>query len=482
MKKKKSLILAFVVLVLLVTACSSGTPVSTGGETEPSNNAAEPPSGNNAEPTESTGNSGDNSAAGGDGGEQAPAEKIAYKYDPATTGEITFWTWDAMFKEVIGEFKKVYPNIKVNMVQIEIGQLHDRLQTTIAAGKGAPDVSHVLGVDRYGAPGLLEDLLDPKYDMGRYEDKTAPYVWERWKSVDGKRLLAPPWDIGPAVFYYREDIYEQMGLPSDPEELGEFLQNEDNVFLAAQTLAANGIYMYEWRDSPAIQFGDASGYFDSEMNYLRNNERMVELLDLVKRGVQIGWAPQKSVLFSDEGKELLKQGKVASFPAASNGSRHLANVVPEQKGKWRATKVPLGVNASLVGSSFVIPSQSKNKEAAFAFLEFIAVDEAAWKIYVKNAVQSGWKHITSLPWYQDYENEFLGGQKEFAFYDTLVDSIPVRRYTPLDGQAWPIYIDLINQSIDKNIDSKTTLQQIETNTLRQLGPEIEKLKKEQGIE
>ena len=417
---------------------------------------------------------------GGNDDDSNEQDKIPYLHDSSLEGEITFWSWDDMFEEVIVEFNKVYPNIKVNFTRPDA--LEDKLQTTIAAGSGAPDVSHVMDISRFGAPGLLEDLLDPRYDMGRYKELTAPYVWERWMSLDGKRLLAPAWDIGPGVFYYREDIYEQMGLPSDPEELGEFLQDPENVFQAAQTLAANDIYMYEYRDSPAIQYGDALGYFDKDLNYTRNTERMVELLDLVKRGVQIGWAPQTSVLWGEEGKQMLRQGKVASFPAASNAARNLADIVPEQEGKWRVTKMPLGVSASLVSSSFVIPAQSQNKDAAFAFLEFITFDESAWKIYVERAVQSSWKQITSLPWYQEYQNEYLGGQKEFAFYDTLVDDIPIRRYTPLDGPAWPLYIDKINESIDKNIDSRTILQQIEDNTMKQLGPELEKLKQEYGIE
>src|SRR5690625_2956773 len=461
MRKKIGISIILIIIMFVITACS------TGGSGQNSVNDNE-------------NNELDNADVKHDNDENE-SDEVPLKHDSSLEGEITFWSWGDWIDEVEA-FNKIYPNIKVNVVTMEIDELHDKLHTTISAGSGAPDVSHVLGAERYSDPGLLEDLLDPRYDMGRYEHLTAPYVWERWKSIDGKRLLAPPWDIAPGVFYYREDIYDQMGLSTDPDELGEFLQDEDNVFMAAQTLAANDIYMYEFRDSPAIQYGDALGYFDSELNYTRNTDRMVELLDIVKRGVQIGWAPQISVLFSDEGKELLKQGRVASFPAASNGRIHLENVVPEQSGKWRATKMPFGVNASLVGSSFVLPSQSENKDAAFAFIEFIAVDEEAWKIYLDGSVQSGWKFITSLPWYDEFESEYLGGQQEFSLYDTLVDEIPVRRFTPLDGAAWPLYIDQINESIDKNIDSKTTLQQIEENTMKQLAPDIEEMKEIHGIE
>ncbi len=451
MNKKFSILAFLLIFSLLLAACSGGGKKESNGS-------------KNGEDKKDEG--------------LAPVEML---HDSSLEGEITVWSWGA-WEEQIEIFNELYPNIKVNLVQQEIDALHDNLQTTLTAGKGAPDVSHVLNVDRYGTPGLLEDLLDPQYDMGRYKHLAEPYVWERWMSLDGKRLLAPPWDIGSGVFYYREDIYEQMGLPSDPEELGEFLQDPENVFQAAQTLAANDIYMYEFRDSPAIQYGDAVGYFDENLNYMRNDERMIELLDHVKRGVQLGWAPQLSAFFSEEGNNLLKQGKIASLPVASNAYQQFSRVVPEQSGKWRATKMPFGVNVSLVGSSWVIPSQSQQKDAAFAFVEFMSVNEEAWKLYQEGGIQTGWKHIAELPWYQEYENEYFGGQKDFAFYNTLVPELPVRRYTPLDGAAWPLYIDKINESIDKNIDSRTTLQQIEDNTMKQLESDIEKLKEEYGIE
>src|SRR5690606_8969319 len=150
-------------------------------------------------------------------------------------------------------------------------------------------------------------------------------------------------------------------------------------------------------------------YFDSEFNYLRNDEKMADLLDFVKQGIQIGWAPQMNVLGTDEGKQLVNQGKVASFPLGSFGARELKNVFPDQAGKWRATKMPLGINVGLGGSTFVIPSQSNNKDAAWALVEWMMTAEEAWKVFSVNSVQSAWKHIAEMPWYQERENEFLGG-------------------------------------------------------------------------
>ncbi|HLU20868.1 MAG TPA: extracellular solute-binding protein [Bacillaceae bacterium] len=453
MKKKFSIIILSLVFMLVLSACSKGT--DTGSK---------------------------------DGGKKNDdkEDELQLTFGSDLEGEITLWVFageaePALYKDgIIPEFNKDYPNVKVNLVGLEFGQMHDQLQTTLNAGSGAPDVALVEQgqFPRYVTGNLLEDLLQPPYNAGKYKDMVSEYNWERWKSVDGEELYGIPWDVTPGVFYYREDIYEQYGLPSDPEELGEFLKSPENVLDAARTFAANGIYMFEWRDSPAIQYGDAVGYFDSEYNWTRNDDKMAELLDFVKEGVQIGWAPQISILYDDAGKQLVNQGKVASFPIGSFGARELRAIFPEQEGKWRATSMPLGLNVGLGGSTFVIPSQSKNKEAAWALVEWMNIKEEAWKHFVEDSIQPAWKHITSLPWYQEHTNDYLGGQQDYKLYDSLDEDIPVRRLTPLDGQAWPIYIDRVAEAIDKNIDSKTVLNQIEEAAMRELGPEIEKLKAE----
>lgn len=453
MKKRLTFLIVLMISAMVFVACSSDSSKS------------------------GTNNNGNNN---NENNENEQEDESLFEIDPDLEGDITFWTWTPdIYEKVVEGFNKDYPNIQVEVVGLDFGELHDNLQTTMAAGSGAPDVSQVEQgqFPRYSTEDLLEDLLQPPYNAGPYEEYTSDYNWERWKSVDGKRLLGMPWDVTPGVFYYREDIYEQMGLPNDPEELGEYLQDKDNVINAAQTLTANDTYMWDWRDLPAVQYGDALGYFDTDYNWTRNTDRMAELIDVVKQGIQIGWAPQLGAM-SDEGKQLLKQGKIASLAMGSFGARDLEAALPEQAGQWRATRMPLDVNTGLGGSSFVIPSQGEQKEATWAFVEWMTLDEEAWKVFVDHSVQPSFHHITSLPWYEELTNEFLGDQQDYKLYSAVAENIPVRRLTPLDGIGWDHYIDGINEAIENNIDSKTILNQIEDDAMKELAPEIEKLQEE----
>lgn len=466
MKKPLSFtITLLLVLVLALTGCAGGS----GGNTTNAPEADKPA--NAAETTENK--------TEGNSPANAPVEEAKVEFAASTaTGEVTIWTFVSQLKEVGDEFNKQFPNIKVKVVDMGWA-VHDKLATTLAAGTGAPDLAIIEQgqFPRYVTGGVLEDLLQQPYDAGRFQNDVSEYNWNRWKSVDGTKLLGMPWDVTPGVLYYRADIYEQLGLPSDPEELGEYLQDPENVLTVAQTLKADGKYFMEWGDGPVHWGGDAIGYFGNDLSWLRNNDNLAQLLDVTKRGEQLKWAPYQG-WGSDKGKQMVKKGELTGTVIGSWGARELEKTFPDLKGKWRAAKMPFGLAVGMGGSSFVMPSQSKNKQAAWAFMEWATRSEDAWKIWTKYSIQPGWKNIQNLDWYIGHKNEYLGGQEDYKLYQELEANIPSRTLNPLDGKAWPIWLEGVQKAIKKNLDSKAILQEIQENIENKLKPDIEKLKKE----
>lgn len=453
----------------ILSACSDGSAPSTpaAGTT---NNA---PAAEENKTAESAGEK----AGTNDSGKAPNAEGLPSK---DIKGEITVWAFnEKMFDEVGKAFMAEYPGIKVNTVVMPFGDLHDKLQTTLAAGSGAPDVAEVemYQFSRYMTGNVLENLLAEPYNAGQYKDLVHPFNWERWMTPDSKKLLGMPWDMTPGVYYYRADIFEELGLPSDPEELGEYIQDPENFLNLVQVLKASGKYFMEWTDGPMVWVGDEVGYFDTaDLKWTRNTEKIVNILDITKRGNQLGWAPH--IGYADEkGKQLVLKGDLVGIVAGSFGARSLAETFPELSGKWKATRLPVGINVGMGGSSFVIPSQSKNKEAAWAYIQWSMRSENAWKIWTSHNVQPGYKDIASKDWYKNTENPYLGGQKEFEFYESLNDAIPVKHLTPVDNKAWEIYIGAIGDALAKNTDSRTVIKNIEESVLTQASKEIANFKK-----
>ena len=185
---------------------------------------------------------------------------------------------------------------------------------------------------RYSTGGVLTDLLQPPYNAGKYKEQVSEYNWNRWSSIDGSQLLGMPWDVTPSVTYYRADIFEELGLPSDPTELGEYIQDPDNFFTLAQTLKANGKWAMEWRDSPVHWLGDSLGYYDKDLNWVRNTDEFVKFLDISKRVNQLKIAPHDGI-YSDKGKQRVKKGESVMYVSGTYAPRDLSINFPEQKGK-----------------------------------------------------------------------------------------------------------------------------------------------------
>lgn len=474
MKRKTNNLLGCLLLAvaLMLPACSSA-PATSGNES--SSNNEKTTASANAGTTEATTETAEPAAS------EAVAADTAATDLPSKdiTGEVTVWAFnEQVFDEIGKAFMAEYPGIKLKTVVMPFADLHDKLQTTIAAGSGAPDVAEVemYQLNRYMAGHVLENLLEEPYNAGKYKDLVTPFNWERWMTPDSSELLGMPWDMTPGVYYYRADIFEELGLPSDPAELGEYMQDEENFLNLVQILKANGKYFMEWSDGPVVWAGDEVGYFDKDMNWTRNTDKMVNILDITKRGQQLGWAPHIGY-GSDEGKQLVLKGDLVGVVSGSFGARGLQETFPELAGKWKVTRLPVGINVGMGGSSFVIPAQSKNKEAAWAYIEWSMRSENAWKIWTKHSIQPGYKDISSLDWYASTKNEYLGGQEEFKLYEQLSNDIPVKHLTPVDNKGWEIFIAAIGDALAKNTDSKTVIQKIGDDVMAQASKEIAAFKK-----
>lgn len=468
MKFAKSSKMMFVLLTLLLvlSACSGGNSGSNSGNGN--GNATSTPA--NAE--------GSNNGDAGNG----TAEGVEEDFGKDVSGEVTIWVFNEnVFEEVAAAFMAEYPNIKVNTVFVPFAELHDNLQTALASGTGAPDIAEVEvgNFTRYVTGGVLENLLEEPYNAGKYKDLVPAYNWERWMSPDGTQLLGMPWDSTPGVWYYRADIIEELGFPSDPEELGEFIKDGENFLQLAQAAAAQGKQVMEWRDGPIHWAGDEIGYFDDNLAWVRETDKLVQVLDYTKRGNQLGWAPHLAY-GTEEGKPLVQSGQLIGLALGSWGARDLEINFPEQAGKWKVTNLPFDINFPIGGSSFVIPSQSNNKEAAWVYLQWAMRSQTAWEIWTKYSIQPGYTDIAQQDWYASHESEFLGGQQDYKLYEQIAANIPTKRLNPLDGAAWGIWVPRILDALDNNVDSRTTLQLAKEDVESMLAEDIAKLKADLG--
>ena len=117
---------------------------------------------------------------------------------------ITIWGWpaaDVAYESFSADFLEENPDIELDIQMMPGEEEHNKLLASLAAGAGAPDVGmiEINHIDKFVTKGGLVNLLDAPYDAGVHEKDMVEYKWTQATAPDG-RLVAMPWDIGPATF------------------------------------------------------------------------------------------------------------------------------------------------------------------------------------------------------------------------------------------------------------------------------------------
>ncbi|GAE07090.1 ABC transporter substrate-binding protein [Paenibacillus sp. JCM 10914] len=457
---RKTTLLLFVLmfsLSVLLAACSGGGGATT-ADPKPGNEAnVETPKQDDAQQEEAT----------------VPEEPVK-----DLSGELELWSFDPeMFPEAVEAFQAKYPKVKVNVVNMEKDEMHDKALTAIAAGTGGPDVLFLEGgyFKRFTSIEGLEDLLAAPYDAGQFQGEFTEANWKRWMSIDGKRLIGMPWDMPPAVTYYRADILEENGFPTDPAELMQYIMNSDNFMNMARTLKQKGVYLLEWRDQPVGLMNSGISFFDSDLNYRRNADGFVKGLDISKQIAQEELYLGQSI-WSEEGQQAIKNGKLAFVYMGSWGDNIIESWAGEdQAGKWRATGLPFGAYGGQGGSVLSILSQSKNKELAWEFIKFNLASAEGQLVWTKKGIMPGWKPAWEFPEFKNVKDPYFGDQNTNQLYAALLDKVPASVETPLDDKASEVWGPGIAEVMEKNLDSKAALQKIEDDIMAAVAADRQKL-------
>ena len=137
--------------------------------------------------------------------------------------ELTFWTWAPGIEEVVALWNQQNPEVQVLVSRQDAGDAAvTKLLTAVRAGNGAPDVvqaeyQSITSLVAFDAIADIAEDLDP----GTVEH-FAEGIWSSVGIGDGG-VYAIPQDTGPLQFYYREDIFEDLGL-SAPETWDEYAE------------------------------------------------------------------------------------------------------------------------------------------------------------------------------------------------------------------------------------------------------------------
>lgn len=392
----------------------------------------------------------------------SPVDSELVKYQPAdgdkattnrtsdTTEQqvLTIWTPEVGYEieKTIEIFNQTYPNVEVNVTTLNRDKFLEKYKASIIE-KDTPDLFMI--PDEYlgsfsGIKGL-ENLLDEQaYTRTYFLDSIPTEVVENYSSFNEAYMYAMPIALFPFMTYYRADILEKEGFPSDPVELAEYMKNTDNYMKMVKELKSKDHFTVENSFSFLTMFNRSSNYFDEQLTYLGNDHSYQEILKasevIHNKDLALGMD-----IWGDEGKQALIEDQLVMIYLPSYGQDLLQEWVPEQSGKWRATKLPFGKGGwdKEVGKSLAISSYSDNKDLAWSFIQFAVSDMVS--IYSSSNRQ-----------------EFFGGQDLNILYRDIINMDISGRPTPIDqfaSEVWELQLykfyrgEPINQNILLNIES-----------------------------
>jgi multiple sugar transport system substrate-binding protein len=321
----------------------------------------------------------DGSGAGGDSGA-----------DGSGKGRITFWDNNGgvrtdIWKEIIADFEKANPDIDVEYVGIASTEYQSKVDTALQGG-GLPDVGGVGAAMLAGF--AAQDALEPldfRLAKSSLNGKLNKDMITSLKAAGGgdDRLYSVPTSANNGVLYYRTDLFEKAGL-DEPSTWDNFYKAAERLTDAAKnefgyTIRGGAGSIAQALDAMYGQSGITSFWDSTREKTTVNDPKNVEALE------KYAALYKKVTPAADLNNDFTKM--VAQWDSGTIGmlNHNLGSYQDHVKAfgtdRFRGIPQPTGPGGKRVQVSNPVDGlglfkSSKNKDAAWKFIEFAVSHEA----------------------------------------------------------------------------------------------------------
>lgn len=307
--------------------------------------------------------------------------------------ELNYWTWAPNMEAVVEIWNKENPGIQVTVNKQDGGDpAVTKFLTAIKAGSGAPDI---MQAEYQVIPTLVSS--DALADISEFvsDDVKADFAEGTLNAVTlgTDAVYAIPQDAGPMMFFYRADVFEDLGLevPTTWDEYADAArkinENDPNVYLG--TFSANDA---GWFTGLATQAGASWWSMDPAAASwgVHIDEEPTQKVakywgDLVEEGV-INNKP----MYTPEWNAALNGGQEVGWLSAVWAPGVLTGNAADTAGKWKVAPMPqwdasAPATGSWGGSSTAVSAQSEHPEAAAKFATWLNTNQDAVNALVQEA-------------------------------------------------------------------------------------------------
>lgn len=302
--------------------------------------------------------------------------------DGKTTIEFSHWGgsegYTDIYKERIEAFEKANPDIKVKV--ISVADDYDTKMQTMFAGNEAPDVVQVAeNGQNFASKNLFEDLSEyittNKIDVeGNWADTMTQYTYEQ-------KPFALPDRGGPEILYYNKDMFDAAGVEYPTSE---WTMDDYTVAMEKLTIKEGdktvqyGASGLDWTPNWGAFLKANGGSIVEDGKMVIDSPENLEILkwynDIYQKGNVLTYQELEQVKNSNA-DSMFAQGKVAMLTTGFWNVKANTNL---EGFNFDIATMPVGLEKTTwpFGSALAISKTSKNKDAAFKFIEFMTGEEA----------------------------------------------------------------------------------------------------------
>ena len=387
--------------------------------------------------------------------------------DENTETEITVWAWNVAAKALVESaksFNQKYPKIKVNVQEYGLAQnVYERYSVILSSGVGVPDI---IQIESDYVQTFAETYPQYFFDMNGYidiEGKVDPSKISTSYDSEGK-LVSIPWDSGPVVMFYREDLFNQAGI-----DINSIITFEDYISAGKKlkekfpNITMTGLpFTQDENLFRCLLVANKSYYLNNKGEITVASSKAIETLQMIKRLIDEGVA--KNTINWDGGIVANKNGELASWIMGGWWGGTIKDQMPEMKGKWKIAPIPAfpdGARASSSGGAGLSITASEPIKQAAA-LEFIKES----LMNVDNQLMMYEKYSLFPSYLPTYDDErFLKSDDYFGdnfnqMLSSITREIPQAIYTSENySEIRNIAISVLEDVLNNNRDIKSALEQ-----------------------
>ncbi|MFE6470874.1 ABC transporter substrate-binding protein [Streptomyces rochei] len=297
---------------------------------------------------------------------------------------LTYWTWTPGMDKVVDLWNKGPGKEQQITVTVKKQASGDTLVTKILTAHKAGQAPDLVQAEYQALPTLVSNdaLADISGEVDDVKGKFADGVWQQ-TTLGTDAVYAVPQDIGPMMFYYREDLFEHYGLEV-PATWEEFARTARELKKAAPdkdltTFSANDSGLFA---GLAQQAGARWWTTEGEKWKVGIDDEATRKVADFWGGLVEEGAIDNQPMYTPAWNKALNTGKQIAWVSAVWAPGTLTTAAPDTKGKWAMAPLPQWSGSenrtgSWGGSSTAVTTDSENREAAAKFAEWLNTDADA---------------------------------------------------------------------------------------------------------